>query len=175
MVGGHCIPVVPYFLVKKAEEYGLRADIILAGRAVNDYMPKHIAKMAIKSIAYAGKALKGSKVLIMGCTYKENVADIRESPVRDVIEELHEYGIEVHGYDPLVNDGAKTFGIAFAKSLEELPKIDCIILAVAHDCFKSIYPERILGILNKNAAVIDVRGYLDIPEIRDSGIVYQRL
>lgn len=175
MVGGYCIPVVPYFLVQKAEEYDYHPQVILAGRAVNDYMPRHIAGMAIKSINSAGKVIKGSKVLIMGCTYKENVADTRETPVRDVIRELHEYGVEVYGFDPLIRDGERDFGIRFIDTLSEAPKMDCLILTVAHDVFKEIRPDMLCDILNPGSAVIDVRGFLDTPEIHNAGIVYQRL
>jgi len=84
LVGGHCIPVDPYYLVYKAKELGYHPQVILAGRAINDYMPKHVAEMAIKGLNEVGKVIKGSKVLIMGLTYKENVPDTRESPVRIV-------------------------------------------------------------------------------------------
>lgn len=174
MVGGHCIPVVPYFLVSKAEELGLRTDVILAGRSVNDHMPEHIAKLAIKSLTGTGKALERSNVLIMGCTYKENVADTRESPVKDVISILQGYGIKVSGYDPLVIDGAAEFGIEFVDSLGELPEVDCIILAVAHDCFKQA-GHRCKEILKQGGTVIDVKGCLDTSEIQGSGIIYHRL
>ena len=82
---------------------GYHPQVILAGRAINDYMPKHVAEMAIKGLNEVGKVIKGSKVLIMGLTYKENVADTRESPVREIINELKGFGIEIHGYDPLLS------------------------------------------------------------------------
>ena len=91
LVGGHCIPVDPYYLVYKAKELGYHPQVILAGRAINDYMPKHVAEMAIKGLNEVGKVIKGSKVLIMGLTYKENVADTRESPVREMVKELKDY------------------------------------------------------------------------------------
>ena len=88
LVGGHCIPVDPYYLVYKAKELGYHPQVILAGRAINDYMPKHVAEMAIKGLNEVGKVIKGSKVLIMGLTYKENVPDTRESPVKEMVKEL---------------------------------------------------------------------------------------
>ena len=93
LVGGHCIPVDPYYLVYKAKELGYHPQVILAGRAINDYMPKHVAEMAIKGLNEVGKVIKGSKVLIMGLTYKENVADTRESPVREMVKELKEFRV----------------------------------------------------------------------------------
>jgi UDPglucose 6-dehydrogenase/UDP-N-acetyl-D-galactosamine dehydrogenase len=175
MVGGYCIPVVPYFLVQKAEEYGYHPQIILAGRAVNDYMPKHIAEMAIKSVNDAGKVIKGSKALIMGCTYKENVSDTRESPVRDIIRELREYGVNVYGYDPLIRDGEVDFGIRFIEILSEAPKMDCIILNVAHDIFKEISLDKLLNILNPRPVIIDVRGFFNTREYFNYGIIYKCL
>jgi len=175
MVGGYCIPVVPYFLVQKAQEYGYHPQVILAGRAVNDYIPKHIAEMTIKSINSIGKVIKGSKVLIMGCTYKENVTDIRETPVRDLIKELVEYGIEVFGYDPLVKNGQRDLGIKFITLLAEAPKMDSIILTVAHDIFKGISLDSLRNIMSSHPIIIDVQGVFDIPEIHNSGIVYRRL
>lgn len=175
MVGGYCIPVVPYFLVQKAEEYDCHLQTILAGRAVNDYMPKHIAEMTIEAMNAAGKVPKGSKVLIMGCAYKENVSDTRETPVRDLIRELRDYGTEVYAYDPLVKNGEKDFGIKFVEVLEEAPKMDAVILTLVHDIFKEISLDRLRNILNPRPVVIDVRGFFNIPEIRNSEIIYRCL
>jgi UDP-N-acetyl-D-glucosamine/UDP-N-acetyl-D-galactosamine dehydrogenase len=175
MVGGYCIPVVPYFLVQKAEEYGFHPQIILAGRAVNDCVPRHVAEMAIKSINQAGKVIQGSKVLIMGCTYKENVGDTRETPIRDTIRELQEYGVEVYGYDPLVRDGEEDFKIRFIDDLTTAPGMDCLILNVVHDVFKEISLERLLKIFNSRPAIIDVRGFLDQQELRNQGVIYKCL
>jgi len=104
LVGGHCIPVDPYYLVKRAEEVGYHPQVILAGRAINDSMPKHVAELAVKGLNDAGKVIKGSTVLIMGLTYKEDVPDTRESPVEEIVRELQEYKVRVLGYDPLLPD-----------------------------------------------------------------------
>lgn len=175
LVGGYCIPVVPYFPVQKAQEYGYHPQVILAGRAVNDSMPKHVAEMTIKCINSIGKVIKGSKILIMGCTYKENVTDTRETPVRSLIKELCEYGVEVFGYDPLVKNGQEDFGIKFVTLLADAPKLDGIILTVAHDIFKGISLDELRNVMNYPPIIIDVRGFFDRPEIYDSGIVYKRL
>ncbi len=175
LVGGHCIPVVPYFLAEKAREFGVRSRLILAAREVNDFMPRHVARMAVSSIIGADKSLKTSKVLIMGCTYKENVPDTRESPVRGIIDVLREYGAGIYGYDPLITDGEAEFGIKFLATLDEAPRMDCIILAVAHDVFKEIKPGKFLQILNPQSSIIDVRGCLKVPEGGIPGISYLRL
>jgi UDP-N-acetyl-D-glucosamine/UDP-N-acetyl-D-galactosamine dehydrogenase len=175
LVGGYCIPVVPYFIVYKAEESGYHPQIILAGRAINDSIPKHIAEIAIKSLNNAGKVIKGSKVLIMGLTYKENVEDSRETPVRDVIKELCEYGVDVYGYDPLVKNGEEEFGIKFIRKLSDSPMMDCVILTVAHDIFKSISLVQLRSIMNYHPVLVDIRGLFDTPEVHNSEIIYRRL
>ena len=86
LVGGHCIPVDPFYLVYKAEEIGYHPQVILAGRSVNDYMPKHVADLTIKALNDVKKVINGSKVLIMGLTFKENVDDTRETPVKHIIK-----------------------------------------------------------------------------------------
>jgi UDP-N-acetyl-D-galactosamine dehydrogenase len=174
LVGGHCIPVDPYYLVVRAQEYGYHPQVILAGRAINDSMPKHVADMAIKGLNKAGKVIKDSRILIMGLTYKENVPDIRESPVEEIIKELKEFGVMVYGYDPLLSDEIiQKFG---AISLPELDKkVDAIIIAVAHDAFKSMDAEHICNLMNPNPVLIDVRGMIDRKIAEKNGISYQRL
>jgi UDP-N-acetyl-D-glucosamine/UDP-N-acetyl-D-galactosamine dehydrogenase len=175
LIGGYCIPVVPYFLVQKAEEYGYHPEVILAGRAINDRIPRHIAEMAVKSLNNVGKVIRGSRVLIMGCTYKENVSDTRETPIRDVIRELKEYGVEVYGFDPLVNNGEKDFGIKFIHLLTQAPKMDCLILNVAHDTFKEISLPSLRSIMNNFPVMIDVKGLFDTPELLKTDFIYRRM
>jgi UDPglucose 6-dehydrogenase/UDP-N-acetyl-D-galactosamine dehydrogenase len=157
LVGGHCIPVDPYYLVMKAEEIGYHPQVILAGRAINDSMPKHVADMAIKGLNEVGKVIKGSRVLIMGLTYKEDVPDTRESPVEEIVHELKEFKVDVYGYDPLLPDDVITrFG---AKPLPRLDvKVDAVIIAVAHSAFKVMPVEKIRGLLKDHPVLIDVRG-----------------
>jgi len=174
LVGGHCIPVDPYYLVYKAKELGYHPQVILAGRAINDYMPKHVAEMAIKGLNEVGKVIKGSKVLIMGLTYKENVPDTRESPVREMVKELKEFGVDVYGYDPLLNEGEiKGFGI---KALNELNvKVDCVIATVAHDTFGKIQLEDVKKFMNGKPVIVDVRGVFDEEEAERIGFLYTTL
>jgi len=175
LVGGHCIPVDPYYLVYKAKELGYHPQVILAGRAINDYMPKHVAEIAIKALNDAGKVIKGSRVLIMGLTYKENVADTRETPVKDIIKELKEYGVEILGYDPLLNNIEQEFGIEAIRNLEQAKNIDCLLLAIIHDDFKEITLEKLKNIMTSNPILIDVRGFFDEAEARRIGFQYKSL
>lgn len=160
LVGGHCIPVDPYYLVYKARELGYHPQVILAGRAVNDYMPRHVAEMAIKGLNDAGKVIKGSKVLIMGLTYKENVPDTRESPAREMVKALQEYKVDVYGYDPLLShEEIEHFGV---KAREELDgaKLDCVILAVAHEEFRVLGEGELAKTIKDCPVVVDVKGVL---------------
>jgi UDPglucose 6-dehydrogenase/UDP-N-acetyl-D-galactosamine dehydrogenase len=174
LVGGHCIPVDPYYLVMKAEELGYHPQVILAGRAINDSMPKHVADMAIKGLNDAGKVIRNSKVLIMGLTYKEDVPDIRESPVEEIIHELKEFKIDVYGYDPLLpGEVIERFG---AKPLPKLDKkMDAVIIAVAHKQFKAMSLEQIRGLMNSKPVLIDVRGMVDQNAAEKTGMFYRKL
>ncbi|NQE52239.1 UDP-N-acetyl-D-mannosamine dehydrogenase [ANME-1 cluster archaeon GoMg3.2] len=176
LVGGHCIPVDPYYLVYKAKELGYHPQVILAGRSINDYMPKHVAEMAIKGLNEVGKVIKGSKVLIMGLTYKENVPDTRESPVREMVNELKEFGVEAYGYDPLLSkEEIDGFGVKALDNLDMKLKMDCVIVAVAHDEFKKMGLENIGQFMNDKPVLIDVRGTFNDEEAKGNGFYYKRL
>jgi len=185
LVGGHCIPVDPYYLVYKAQELGYHPQVILAGRAINDYMPKHVAEMAIKGLNEVGKVIKHSKIVILGLTYKENVPDTRESPVREIIKELKEFGIEVYGYDPLLSTeeiegfDVKTldfsFSTGFLFSKKKKCKVNCVIVAVAHDEFMNIDLKAVKGMMDDNPVLIDVRGMFEEEEAKCEGFYYKRL
>jgi len=174
LVSGHCIPVDPYYLVYKAKELGYHPQVILAGRAINDYMPKYVAEMAIKGLNEVGKVIKGSKVLITGLTYKENVPDTRVLPVREMVKELKEFGVNVYGYDPLLSkEEIEAFGV---NALEDFNVImDCVIMAVAHNEFKKMELDDIKKFMNDKPVLVDVRGMFDEQEARRKGIYYRSL
>ena len=174
LVGGHCIPVDPYYLVYKSRELGYHPQVILAGRAINDNMPKYIAEMTIKALNNVGKVIKGSKILIMGLTYKEDVADTRETPAKGLIKELKEYGAEIFGYDPLLKDIEDEFGIQVMPNLEEI-KVDCVILTVAHKAFREMTVNKLKDTMNDKPILIDVRGFFDSKEIAEKGLYYLTL
>ena len=174
LVGGHCIPVDPYYLVYKAKELGYHPQVILAGRAINDYMPKQVASVAIKGLNEVGKVIKDSKVLIMGLAYKENVPDIRESPVKAMVKELKEFCIAIYGYDPLLSGkDIEAFCMEAFDSLDV--KVDCIIMAVAHDDFKNMTFEDFAKMMNDKPVLVDVRGMFDGEGAKREGFYYRRL
>jgi len=178
LVGGHCIPVDPYYLVYKAREMGFHPQVITAGRAVNDGMPKYVAELAVKALNIAGKVIKGSNVVIMGLTYKENVADTRESPAYSIIKELKEYGVNVYGLDPLLTDGdiETTFEIEPVK-LAKLNAIkpDSLIFTASHNAFKKLTLTQLKAITVPNTVLIDVRHLFNSEEASKEGFIYRAL
>ncbi|MCD6599903.1 MAG: nucleotide sugar dehydrogenase [Dehalococcoidia bacterium] len=180
LVGGHCIPVDPYYLVYKARDMGYHSQVILSGRAINDSMPKHVAEMTIKALNDAGKVIKGSTVLIMGLTYKENVSDTRETPVKGIIKNLKEYGVNIFGCDPLLNNieaefGIKPYDFQLPTANLQPPAIDCIILAVVHDTFKQMTLADMKSIMSSNPILIDIRGSFNPATAESEGICYRSL
>lgn len=177
LVGGHCIPVDPYYLVYKAKELGYHPQVILAGRSINDYMPKHVAELTIKGLNESGKVLRKSKVLIMGLTFKENVTDIRTSAASEIIKELKNYDIGIIGYDPLIDKNIikDVFGIDAAENIN-LSDIDCLIIFSPHDIFKKdIQIENIKKSLKKGSVIIDIKGVLNKDEAIRNGYIYKKI
>jgi UDPglucose 6-dehydrogenase/UDP-N-acetyl-D-galactosamine dehydrogenase len=174
LVGGHCIPVDPYYLVHKAQELGYHPQVILAGRAINDDMPEHVAMLTIRALNEAGKVIKGSKVLVMGLTYKENVPDTRETPVVEMIRVLKEFGVEVYGCDPLLSPAEiEGFGVVPVDGLKD--GMDAVVVAVAHREFKDLSLEEIAGSMGEGPVVVDVRGMYEGSQAEELGIRYVRL
>jgi len=175
MVGGHCIPVDPYYLVRKAKELGYEARVILAGRSVNDYMPVHIAQMVIRGLNDVNKVIKGSKVLLMGLTYKENVPDIRETPTKEMIKELKKYRVDLLGFDPVLNGQVAEFDVKGITDLKNLNDVDCIVLCVGHQAFSQLSLSELKSITGPNPVLVDVRGFFDAAEAEKMGFYYKTL
>ena len=177
MVGGHCIPVDPYYLVYKAKELGYYPQVILAGRNINDYMSKHIAEITVKALNNARKVIKGSNVLIMGLTYKENLNDTRETPVKTMIKELKEYEINIFGYDPLLTiEKIKEFGITPMnfKTLNN-KTLDCIIITTTHESFKKVTLEQLKKTMVNKPILIDVKRIYKKKQAQEHGFIYKTL
>jgi UDP-N-acetyl-D-galactosamine dehydrogenase len=162
LVGGHCIGVDPYYLTYKAEELGYHPQVILAGRRINDSMPFEVVRLVVEGLNKNKKAIAGSKVLVLGATFKENVRDARNSKVADIIKELERLGAEVILNDPLFeNDGFVRFDGENKKitRLEEINKVDAVIIAVSHKEYKILSEERIRTWMDK-PIIVDVKGIL---------------
>ena len=181
LVGGHCIGVDPYYLTNAAEKLGYHSQIILNGRQVNDSMGGFVADAAIKEMIEAGMAPKKATVVILGLTFKENCPDTRNSKVVDIIKRLKEYDIH-----PIVADAwadpevAKhEYGIDLVP-FENIPKADCIIVAVGHNEFRSMsmmqFKEMFKPELADNEKVlIDVKSLYRMDELKASGMRFWRL
>ncbi|MDN5093719.1 Vi polysaccharide biosynthesis UDP-N-acetylglucosamine C-6 dehydrogenase TviB [Aliarcobacter butzleri] len=139
LVGGHCIGVDPYYLTHKAQSIGYNPEIILAGRRLNDNMGIYVANQVIKLMIKKGHKIEGSKVLVLGITFKENCPDIRNSRVIDVIEELQEFGCNIDVYDPWADtkEVEHEYNLKLIKELN-IAKYEAIVLAVAHNEFKQL-------------------------------------
>ncbi|NQY23159.1 MAG: nucleotide sugar dehydrogenase [Campylobacteraceae bacterium] len=155
LVGGHCIGVDPYYLTHKAQQVGYNPEIILAGRRLNDNMGIYVANQVIKLMIKKGHKIEGSKVLILGITFKENCPDIRNSRVIDVIEELKDFGSDITVSDYLADkeEVKKEYNLDLNNDVN-FKDFEAIILAVAHDKFKDIRLD------NKNQIVYDIKSIL---------------
>ena len=178
LVGGHCIPVDPYYFVYKAKELGYHPQVILAGRSINDYMPEYIANLTIRALINVKKIVKDAKVLIIGLTYKENVPDIRETPVKALIKELQTYDIEILGFDPLLTERLieKEFGVKPITNIETLDeKMDAVILTVAHKVFDKITLDKLKKITRGNPVLIDLKRVYDKEKAQRKGFFYKTI
>ena len=166
LVGGHCIPVDPYYLSHKAEEVGYHSEMVLAGRRINDQMGRYVAQEGIKLLCRAGKMVKGARVLVLGMTFKEDVPDVRNTRVVDLVKELEAYGAEVHVHDPLVADQTlhqiglnpvKTpFGMSAAGA-----RYNMVVLAVPHSSYRKRPVDDYIGLLDgedHERVFLDVKG-----------------
>ena len=177
LVGGHCIGVDPYYLTYKAQEVGHNPEVILAGRGVNDSMHKFIAHRIIKRMIQMGKDVSKSNFVVLGITFKENVPDTRNSKVAALCQELKDFGVNPVIYDPHADpeEIQKEYGLTLTK-LDDLPKADTLIVAVAHDEFKTFTPDYIRGLMNEDALLLaDIKRIYDKGAIESKGISYWTL
>ena len=171
-VGGHCLPVDPYYLVKKAKELGYHSKVIAAGRSINDNMPLHMVNLVQDALNEQEKSLKNSNIVVLGFSYKENVGDPRESPAKTMIKHLKKKGANVIVVDPYIEEINNEFGILKTDMYEALKGADAMVLITAHDDFKSIDFQRIKKLMN-SPIVIDGRRIYDPDELRDIGFIYK--
>lgn len=168
LVGGHCIGVDPYYLANKASELGYHAQVILAGRRINDNMAKFVAEKTIKKLINDNIRVKGADILVMGLTFKENCPDLRNSKVNDIIKELKEYGANVHVIDPMApkEEALEEYGII----LEDescIKNMDAVVVAVGHKEYRDMKPADLRKYFNPVYAkplLIDVKSIFNKAE-----------
>ena len=178
LVGGHCIGVDPYYLTFKAEALNYHPEMILAGRRINDNMGKYVADRTVKLLINAGKKVLGSKVAILGLTFKENVPDLRNTKVVDIIRELKDFGIEVLVNDPMADreEAARYYGIELT-GLEDMGSVDAVVVAVMHKAYKEMGLNGILSECCKDdrPIVVDIKGGFEANQVKERAITYWRL
>ena len=165
LVGGHCIGVDPYYLTHKAQSIGYHPEIILAGRRLNDSMGGYVVSQLVKTMTKRRIQVQGSKVLVMGLTFKENCPDLRNTRVVDIVRELGEYNIHVDVYDPWVDtaEAEHEYGITPVKALAQ-GAYDGVIIAVAHHQFVELGAKGIRALGKPEHVLYDLKYVLTADE-----------
>ena len=158
LVGGHCIGVDPYYLTHKAESIGYKAKIILAGRELNDKMGEHVTSQLLSAMKRKTIEIKNSRILIMGLTFKENCADIRNSGVKNLFDSLKKFNCILDLYDPWANkeDIKEIYNINLISTLTK-NTYDGLLIAVAHDIFKNLGEDAIINLCKKKHVIYDLK------------------
>jgi UDP-N-acetyl-D-galactosamine dehydrogenase len=165
LVGGHCIGVDPYYLTYQAERLGYIPQVILAGRRINESVAGFVAQQTVKALIRMGHRVMGSRVTVLGLTFKEDCPDLRNSKVPNIIRALQDYGIQVQVHDPLAGpeEAAHEYGVTLTP-WEELEPADAIVVAVAHAAYRGLMPDGIRRLSGPGAVVpvvMDVKGIYD--------------
>lgn len=177
LVGGHCIGVDPYYLTHKADILGYHPQVILAGRRINDGMASFVAQQTVKKLIRSGVAVSGSKVIVLGLTFKENCSDLRNSKVADLVKELQEFGCDVSVNDPLADakEAMHEYGIDIVE-WESLPKrADAVVAAVAHSEYTNQPILNLLENLKPGGVFIDIKSTYPCEVIVAAGFSIWRL
>lgn len=179
-VGGHCLPVDPYYLVKKAKELGYQSKVIAAGRTINDYMPKHVFGLITDALNDNERSVKNSKIVVLGLSYKENVGDDRESPSVQLIGELERNQALITIVDPYIQETAiygtleetELYGKVESDVYNALDGAHALVLMTAHDEFRELDFEKIKKLM-KLPIIIDGRRIFNPKDLEDMGFYYR--
>lgn len=179
LVGGHCIPVDPYYLTFKAQELDFHPDVILSGRRINDYMGYYVAQETVKLLIRAGRVVRGASALILGATFKEDVNDMRNTRVTEIVQELENNGVNVNVFDPCVDPSElQQFNMRAVKNpFVAREKFDAVVLAVPHRMFLDMPPESYFSLMRnggKPAVFVDIKG-IHRDAANKSGVMYWSL
>ncbi|WP_454764689.1 Vi polysaccharide biosynthesis UDP-N-acetylglucosamine C-6 dehydrogenase TviB [Cupriavidus campinensis] len=164
LVGGHCIGVDPYYLTHKAQEVGYHPEVILAGRRINDNMAQHVADETVKLMLRKGLNVLGSKVLVLGLTFKENCPDVRNTKVVDIVRSLRAYNAEVDVFDPWISvaDAEHEYGLPCLTDMPKGGAYAAVVLAVGHEQFVAMGEAGIKAFGQPGAVLFDVKGILPL-------------
>ena len=177
LVGGHCIGVDPYYLTYKSEMLGYHPQVILAGRRINDSIPSYIAQQTIKRMIANGVNVKGSKIIMLGITFKENCSDLRNSKAADLVRELAAFGCDVFVHDPLAEPkkALHEYSIKLVKWPNLPQKVDAIVVAVPHAEYIDQPIAKLLDLLKPSGVFIDIKSAFLPEAIKSAGISLWRL
>jgi len=164
LVGGHCIGVDPYYLTHKAQEVGYHPEVILAGRRINDGMAAHVADETIKLMLRKNLPVLGSKVLVLGLTFKENCPDVRNTKVIDMVKALQGYNTQVDIYDPWIDiaEAKNEYGLQCLAQAPAANQYAAVVLAVGHSQFIELGETGIKAYGQPGAVLFDVKGILPL-------------
>jgi UDP-N-acetyl-D-glucosamine/UDP-N-acetyl-D-galactosamine dehydrogenase len=176
LVGGHCIGVDPYYLTHRAERAGYHPQVILAGRHINDGMGTFVAQQTVQAMASAGIGAVGSRVTVLGLTFKEDCPDLRNSRVPDIISELEKFGCNVQLHDPLCDpeEAQQEYGIALSNE-SYLQPAHAVVLAVAHQSYLEWTLDQWTNILHSDCVFMDIQGKMPTKQLKSKGYVIWRL
>jgi len=164
-VGGHCIPVDPYYLIEKARQHGFSHDFLALAREINNSMPEYFVAKFSAACEAADLNPKGARACMLGYSYKKDVADVRNTPAKLIAKKLGELGATVEVYDPFITEASTL------SSLEECLQCDALLLVTEHTEFKGLDYDKLAG--SKVKVVVDGRNALDGIKIREAGIIYK--
>ena len=173
-VGGHCIPVTPYFLLAEAEEVNTQLRLVKSARRINNDMPAHIFKLILLGLKECEKTMKRSTIAVLGVSYMANVKEVRYSPSHDIIERLVKKGARVRVYDPyFTSSEIEKMGYPACGGLGmTIEGVDCILLAVGHDEFKNLRIKDIARVVKRPACIVDGWRIFDPDEVKKNRIFY---
>ena len=174
-VGGHCLPVDPYYLTSLAEKLGYHPRVILAGRAVNDHMPLHTVALASSALNEAGRAVKGAKIAVLGLSYKANTGDVRESPAEPVVRELQKLGADLRLCDPHIpsDEVEHHFGLPNVAAAKALAGAEAIVVLTDHKEFRALDWTAVRAKAANPCALVDTRNIVAPEAARKAGFLYR--
>jgi UDP-N-acetyl-D-mannosaminuronic acid dehydrogenase len=173
LVGGSCLTKDPYFLANLAKEVGVNADLILAGRKLNEGMYLHVVDLVRDALAEAGKQMDGAKVAVLGLAFKGDTSDLRASQALLICKRLQELGARVEAFDPYVKE--EPSGIRLTDMEAAVKGADCVVVATEHSQFKKVALSWLASLVNKPAALVDARAIFDPKEAKALGFVWRGL
>lgn len=177
LVGGHCIGVDPYYLTYRAEEMGYHPEVILAGRRTNDSMPNFIASNIVRMLIKQNIPVNGTRLAILGLTFKENVSDLRNTKVYSLVEELSSYGIEVYLHDPLANEeDAYDIFHRHLCSFDDFSELDGFCICVKHRSYMDLDIRELRQYCRMDKPLfVDIKGIFNKRDVQRANFVYWRL